>query len=38
VSDYCLTPTQQFSVISWQEHVNFQWDDDDDDGGDVRLA
>ena len=27
VSDCCLTSTQQFSVISWQEQVNFQWDD-----------
>jgi hypothetical protein len=27
VSDCCLT--QQFSAISWQEQVNFQWDDDD---------
>jgi hypothetical protein len=24
VSDRCLTPTQQFSDISWQEQVNFQ--------------
>jgi hypothetical protein len=24
----CLTPTQQFSDISWQEQVNFQWDDE----------
>jgi hypothetical protein len=23
-SDFCLTPTQQFSAISWQEQVNFQ--------------
>jgi hypothetical protein len=30
VSDCCLMPTQQFfSAISWQEQVNFQWDDDD---------
>jgi len=30
VSDCCLTPTQQFiAAISWREHVNFQWDDDD---------
>jgi len=29
VSDCCLTPTQQFSAISWQEQANFQWDDDD---------
>jgi hypothetical protein len=28
VSDRCLTPTQQFSDISWQEQVNFQWDDE----------
>jgi hypothetical protein len=21
---------KQFSAISWQEQVNFQWDDDDD--------
>ena len=28
VSDCCLTPTQQFSAISWRE-VNFQWDDDE---------
>ena len=27
MSDCCLTPTQQFSAISWREHVNFQWDD-----------
>jgi hypothetical protein len=24
VSDCCLTPTQQFSDISWREQVNFQ--------------
>ena len=29
MSDYCLTPTQQFSVILWREQVNFQWDDDE---------
>jgi hypothetical protein len=29
VSDCCLTPTQEFSAISWQEQVNFQWDDDE---------
>jgi hypothetical protein len=29
VSDCCLMPTQQFSAISWQEQVNFQWDDDE---------
>jgi hypothetical protein len=29
-SDCCLMPTQQFSAISWQEQVNFQWDDDED--------
>ena len=28
VSDCCLSPTQQFSAISWQEPVIFQWDDD----------
>ena len=27
--DYCLTPIQQFSAISWREQVNFQWDDDE---------
>jgi hypothetical protein len=26
VSDCCLTPTQQFSDISWREQINFQWD------------
>jgi hypothetical protein len=29
VSDWCLTPTQQFSAISWREQVTFQRDDDD---------
>ena len=30
VCDCCLTPTQQFILsISWQEWVNFQWDDDE---------
>ena len=29
VSDYCLTPTQQFSAISRREQVNFQWDDEE---------
>jgi hypothetical protein len=30
MSNCCLIPTQQFfSAISWQEQVNFQWDDDD---------
>ena len=29
VSDCCLTPIQNFSAISWQEQVNFQWDDDE---------
>ena len=29
VSDCCLMPTQQFSAISWQEQVNFQWGDDE---------
>jgi hypothetical protein len=29
VSDYCLTPTPQFSAISWREQVIFQWDDDE---------
>jgi hypothetical protein len=30
MSNCCLMPTQQFfSAISWQEQVNFQWDDDD---------
>ena len=29
MSDCCLMPTQQFSAISWQEQVNFQWDDDE---------
>jgi len=24
VSDCCVTPTQLFSAISWQEQVNFQ--------------
>ena len=24
VNEFCLTPTQQFSAISWQQHVNFQ--------------
>jgi hypothetical protein len=29
-SDCCLTPTQQIcSTISWQEQVNFQWDDEE---------
>jgi hypothetical protein len=29
-SDWCLMPMQlhsNFSAISWQEQVNFQWDD-----------
>ena len=25
----CLTPTQQFSAISWREQINFQWNDDE---------
>ena len=29
VSDSCLMSTQQFSAISWQEQVNFQWDDNE---------
>jgi hypothetical protein len=29
VSDCCLTPTQQFSAISWREQDNFHWDDDE---------
>jgi hypothetical protein len=29
VSDYCLTPIQQFSAKSWPEKVNFQWYDDE---------
>ena len=29
MSDCCLTPTQQFAAILCQEHVNFQWDDDE---------
>jgi hypothetical protein len=30
VSDCWLMPIQQFfSYISWQEQVNFQWDDDE---------
>ena len=31
MSDYCLTPTQQFvfAAISWREQVNFQWNDDE---------
>ena len=29
MTDCCLTPTQQFSDISWREQVNFQWDDDE---------
>jgi hypothetical protein len=29
VSDWCLTPTQKFSALSWWEQVNFQWDDDE---------
>ena len=29
-SDCCLTPTQQFSAISWWEQDKFQWDDDDE--------
>jgi len=33
VSDYCLTPIQQFSAILWREQVNSQWDDDE-----VRFA
>jgi hypothetical protein len=28
VSNRCLTPTRQFSAISWREQVNFQWDCD----------
>ena len=28
MSDRCLAPTKQFSDISWQEQVNFQWDDE----------
>ena len=31
--DCCLTPTQQFSAISWREQVNFQWNDNE-----VRFA
>ena len=27
MSDCCLMPLSNFSVISWQEQVNFQWDD-----------
>jgi hypothetical protein len=26
VSDCCLTPTQEFSDISWREQINVQWD------------
>jgi hypothetical protein len=29
VSNCCLTPSQQFLAISWQEQVDFQWDDDE---------
>jgi len=29
VSDCCLTPTQQFSAISWREQINFQRDNDE---------
>ena len=29
MSDWCLTPTQKFSALSWWEQVNFQWDDDE---------
>jgi len=29
VSGCCLTPTQQFSAISWREQVHFQCDDDE---------
>ena len=27
VSDCCLTPTQQFSAMSWREQVDCQWDE-----------
>ena len=30
MSDCCLTPIQQYFSWSWQEQVNFQWDDDDE--------
>jgi hypothetical protein len=23
------TPSEQFSAIVWQEHITFQWDDND---------
>ena len=29
VSDCCLTPFSNFSVITWREQINFQWDDDE---------
>ena len=29
VNDWCLTPIQQCSALSWQEQDNFQWDEDE---------
>jgi hypothetical protein len=29
MNDCCLTPTQQFSAISWQEQVNIQCNDNE---------
>jgi hypothetical protein len=29
VRDICLRQFSNFSPISWREHVNFQWDDDE---------